>query len=151
VAEREAVRLRPFGAVFITACAWAGVLAGVPALVLLLVGRADDELLYWGAIGSTAALAFLLAVLRVRLEVDSEEIRVFNVRRSYRVAWDSVVRIDVVAWWLSPSVVIVGSAAVRVVTRYGERVVIDASTCEPSKVLGTLAEFSGAGVEIRPG
>jgi hypothetical protein len=145
------VRLRPFGAVFITACAWAGVLAGLPALVLLLVARADDELPYWGAIGSTAALALLLAACRVRLEVDDEEIRVFNVRKTYRIPWDSVVRIDVVAWWFSPSVVIVGSAAVRVVTRFGERIVIDASTCEASEVLGTLARFSRGGIEIRPG
>jgi hypothetical protein len=113
----------------------------VAAGLLLLAGAGDNPPLYWSAIGTTAALAFLRAVYRVRLEVDDEEIRVFNVRKTYRIPWESVTRIDVVDWWLGPGAIIVGNAAVRVTTRFGKRIVIDASASEEPRVRELLARF----------
>jgi hypothetical protein len=151
VTALDSAELRPFSAVFITACAWAVVLAGIPAAVVLALGARGDARAYWIPIGTVAALGFAWVVYRVRLEIDYEEIRVFNVRKTHRIPWASVSRIDVVAWWLSPSVIVVGNAAVRVSTKSGETIVIDASGSAASRVLDALARFSRKDVEIQPG
>jgi hypothetical protein len=74
--------------------------------------------------------------------VDRTEIRVFNVRKSYRIPWNSVTTIDVVDWWLSPNVIVIGNAAVRISTLQGDRIVGDASTSVEPKALDVLSRFA---------
>jgi hypothetical protein len=64
-----------------------------------------------------------------------------QLRKTYRISWDSVTRIDVVHLWFSPSVIIVVVGAVRVSTRDGRRIVIDASTRVEPTVLDVLQRF----------
>lgn len=143
------MRLRPLAAIYMTSVAWAAVLSLVTTILLIVLG-AGDESFFWFVVVGAAAAAGALAGYRVRLEVDTEEIRVFNVGRTYRIPWESVTKIDVTAWWLSPSAVIAGNAAVRVSMRDGRRVVIDASTREAARVLDVFRTFA-RGVEIELG
>lgn len=149
--QPEPLNVRPFNAVLITAGTWAVAVAVIPAAFLLLHGIGRDPPVFWGAVGLVAILTFAWSVLRVRLEVDQDGIRIVNVRRSYRVPWSSAARIDVVTWWLSPGVIVVGNAAVRVTTYSGRRVVIDASASEVPRVLEVLARAAPPHVQIVPG
>jgi len=147
----ESVSLRPFSAVFTTAGAWAACLGILASGVLFVLGATSRPEIYWSIVGATAATAFAWAAYRVKIEIDTNEIHVVNVRRTYRIPWASVSRIDVVAWWLSPNVIIVGNAAVRVSTQSGERVVIDASASAVARVLHLLNRFKRRDIEIEPG
>jgi hypothetical protein len=146
--NREAVRLRPFQSVFATAGAWGLVIGLGVAGLLILVGLSDSAILYWTFIGAAAGLATLWSIYRVALEVDDKEIRVFNVRKTYRVPWESVARVDIVDWWLSPVTLPIGNTALRLTTRLGDRIVLDASTREAPKVCQLLASFQRLRPEI---
>lgn len=63
---------------------------------------ATDSVLFWSLVGGASTLAFAWSIYRIALEIDSDELRVCNVRKSYRIPWASVQVIDSVGLWLSP-------------------------------------------------
>jgi len=132
--------LRPAESVIHTASAWAATIGAIAAAAALLLDP-DSSVLFWALIGVPACAAFIIAAWRVRLEVTSSEITVSNVRRTYRIRWESVDRIGRVGWWLGPSLIAPGFSAIGIWTRTGERVVIEASTGELQKAVELLARF----------
>lgn len=136
----EIGRLRPAESVIHTASAWAATIGGIAAIVALLVDP-DSSVLFWTLIGVPACAAFIFAAYRVRLEVTNSQITVFNVRKTYRIPWNSVDRIGRVGWWLGPNLIAPGFSAIGVWTRSGERVVIEASTGELRKAVDLLTRF----------
>src|SRR5687768_10845936 len=119
VSRMTTVRLRPFEALLSVSGGWALVSALAVAGLLIALG-VTEPVLFWSLVGGTSVLVFAWSVYRVALEIDDDELRVFNVRKTYRIPWESVQLIDSVGLWLSPSALLVGNTAIRVTTREGD-------------------------------
>jgi hypothetical protein len=137
----DAVVFRPFDAIVVVGATWAVVVSAVVGVAALVVGADENRGVFWTLVGVAAAGACARAVYRVRVEVDDDEIRIFNFVSSKTVPWSTVAQIDVVRSWLSPTVLITRRAAVRVTTLKGEQLVIDASTLEVPQTLDVLERF----------
>jgi hypothetical protein len=137
----DVVVLRPVDAIAVVGGTWAVLLGVVVGAAAFLVGADENRALFWALVGAAVAVACIRAACRVRVEVTDTEITIVNFVGKATIPWSSVTEIDVVRSWLSPTALVTSSAAVRVTTLTGDRVVIDASTLEVPQMLRVLERF----------
>lgn len=143
----NATRLRPRQSLFVAA-AGAGALARGAASVVVGVPFRDTDFPFWVISGVPFALASLVALVRVSIEIGTDEVVVRNVLRTYHVPWTRIAKIDRTDWWPSPMTLIFLYSIIRVEQSDGRRVYVAAAfeDCDGpvSTALGIAARQPGA-------
>jgi hypothetical protein len=106
----------------------------LPAMVAMAAVGLNQNLTAWLIGGVITALVFLASVLRIRLEVSEAGLRVVNLWKSYAVPWGDVSHVDSAWAWLGGAFILSPFNALRIRTKDGRKIVVQASLGNPGKV-----------------